>query len=79
MPFNFNSPEYLSHHGTRKNQVSLVSRASPAHIISPLEVKDEWSDHYFMSGRHENKAIGRNAINGKVNYLQISVNHILFM
>ena len=36
MPFNFSSSEYLSHHRTRKNQVSPVSRASPAHIISPL-------------------------------------------
>ena len=30
MPFNFNSPEYLSHHRTRKNRVSPVSQASPA-------------------------------------------------
>ena len=37
MPFNFSSPEYLSHHRTRKTQVSPVSRASPAHIISPLD------------------------------------------
>ena len=36
MPFNFSSPEYLSHHRTRKNQVSPVSRASPAHMNSPL-------------------------------------------
>ena len=32
MPFNFSSPEYLSHHyRTRKYRVSPVSRASPAH------------------------------------------------
>ena len=36
MPFNFISPEYLSHHRTRKNRVSPVSRASPAHMNSPL-------------------------------------------
>ena len=35
MPFNFSSPEYLSHHRTRKNRVSPVSRASPAHMNSP--------------------------------------------
>ena len=35
MPFNFSSPEFLSHHKTRKNRVSPVSRASPAHINSP--------------------------------------------
>ena len=33
MPFNFSSPEYLSHHRTRKNRVSPVSRASLAHIL----------------------------------------------
>ena len=38
MPFNFSSPEYLSHHRTRKNRVSPVSRASPAHVNSPLEL-----------------------------------------
>ena len=31
MPFNFSSPEYLSHHRTPKNR---VSRASPAHMNS---------------------------------------------
>ena len=36
MPFNFSSPEYLNHHGTRNNRVSPVSRASPAHMNSPL-------------------------------------------
>ena len=36
MPFNFSSPEYSSHHRTRKNRVSLVSRVSPAHMNSPL-------------------------------------------
>ena len=36
MPFNFSSPEYLSHHRMRKNR---VSRASPAHMNSPLEEK----------------------------------------
>ena len=35
MPFNFSSPEYLSHHRTRKNRVSPVGRASPAHMNSP--------------------------------------------
>ena len=34
MPFNFSSPDYLSHHRTRKNRVSPVS---PAHVNSPLE------------------------------------------
>ena len=36
IPFNFSSPEYLSHHRTRKSRVSPVSRASPAHMNSPL-------------------------------------------
>ena len=36
MPFNFSSPEFLSHHRTRKNRVSPVSRASPAHMNSLL-------------------------------------------
>ena len=36
MPFNFSSPEYLSPHKRRKNRVSSVSRASPAHTNSPL-------------------------------------------
>ena len=35
MPFNFSSPGYLSHLKTRKNRVSPVSRASPAHMNSP--------------------------------------------
>ena len=38
MPFNFSFPEYLSHHRTRKNRVSPVSRASPAHMNSPYEM-----------------------------------------
>ena len=38
MPFNFSSPEFLSHHKMRKNRVSSVSRASPAHMNSPLVV-----------------------------------------
>ena len=38
MPFYFSSPGYLSHLKTRKNRVSPVSRASPAHMNSPLEV-----------------------------------------
>ena len=37
MPFNLSSPEYLSHHRTRNNRVSPVSRASPAHMNSPLK------------------------------------------
>ena len=37
MPFNFSSPEYLNPHKRRKNLVSPVSRASPAHMNSPLE------------------------------------------
>ena len=36
MPFNCSSPEYLSHHRTPQNRVSLVSQASPAHMNSPL-------------------------------------------
>ena len=36
MPFNFSLPEYLSHYRTQKNRVSPVSRASPAHMNSPL-------------------------------------------
>ena len=44
MPFNFSSPEYLSHHRTRKNRVSPVSRASPAHMNSPLICN---SKHYY--------------------------------
>ena len=38
MPFNFSSSEYLSPHKGRKNWVSPVSRASPAHMNSPLVV-----------------------------------------
>ena len=38
MPFNFSSPEYLSPHKRRKNGVSPVSRASPAHMNSPLGI-----------------------------------------
>ena len=37
MLFNFSSPEYLSHHRTRKNRVSPVSQASPAHMNSPYK------------------------------------------
>ena len=37
MPFNFSSPEYLGPHKRRKNRVSPVSRASPAHMNSPYE------------------------------------------
>ena len=36
MPFHFSSPEYLSHHRPRKNRLSPVSRASPAHMNSPI-------------------------------------------
>ena len=39
MPFNFSSPEYLSHHRTQKNRVSPVSRASPAHMNSPIKIE----------------------------------------
>ena len=46
MPFNFSSPEYLSHHRTRKNRVSPVSRASPAHMNSPLVF---FIDQYYLS------------------------------
>ena len=35
IPFNFSSPEYLIPHKRRKNRVSPVSRASPAHMNSP--------------------------------------------
>ena len=37
MPFNFSSPEFLSHHRRRKNRDSPVSRASPAHMNSTLD------------------------------------------
>ena len=37
IPFNFSSPKYLSHHRTRKNRYSPVSRASPAHMNSPYD------------------------------------------
>ena len=46
MPFNFSSPEYLSHHRTRKNRVSPVGRASPAHMNSPLVF---FIDQYYLS------------------------------
>ena len=36
MPFNFSSPEFLSHSKLRKNQVSPVRRASSAHMNNPL-------------------------------------------
>ena len=39
MPFNFSSFEYLTHQRTRKNRVSPVGRASPAHMNSPLVLK----------------------------------------
>ena len=39
VPFNFSPPEYLSHHRTRKNRVSPVNRASPAHMNSPLSIQ----------------------------------------
>ena len=37
MPFNFSSPEYLSHPRTRKSRVSSarLAGASPAHMNSP--------------------------------------------
>ena len=38
MPLNCSSPEYLTHHRTRKNRVSPVSWASPAHMNSSLEI-----------------------------------------
>ena len=41
MPFNFSSPEYLSPHKRRKNLVSPVSRASPAHMNSPLVIQED--------------------------------------
>ena len=41
MPFNFSSPEYLSHHRTRKNRVS------PAHMNSPLDVREKPSGSKF--------------------------------
>ena len=37
MPFNCSSPEFLRQYKTGKKQVSPVSRASPAHVIGPLE------------------------------------------
>ena len=37
MPFNFPLPEDLSHSKLRKNQVSPVSRASPAHMNSLID------------------------------------------
>ena len=38
IPFNFSSPEYLIPHKRRKNRVSPVSRASPAHMNSPIDI-----------------------------------------
>ena len=38
MPFNFSSSEYFSPHKRRKNRVSPVSRASPAHVNSLLVI-----------------------------------------
>ena len=37
MPFNFSASEFLNPHKKRKNLVSPVSRASPAHMNSPLD------------------------------------------
>ena len=52
MPPNFSCPKYLSHHRTRKNRVSPVSRASPAHMNSPLESfgpsEPKTFDSYFL-------------------------------
>ena len=50
MPFNFSSPEYLSHHKRRKNRVSPVSRASPAHMNSPLGA-------YYMEASYPAKRV----------------------
>ena len=44
VPFNFSSPEYLSPHKRRKNRVSPVSRASPAHMNSPLKDRVTFDD-----------------------------------
>ena len=49
MAFNFNSPEYLSHHRTRKNRVSPVSRASPAHMNNPLGPVYTYTDSFVSA------------------------------
>ena len=55
MPFNFSSPEYLSPHKRRKNWVSPVSRASPAHMKSPSVVPSI----IYGQGRNLNNNWGR--------------------
>ena len=68
MPFNFSSPEFLSHGKLRKNQVSPVSRASPAHMNSPLTsfARSVWESialsfynrQYFPLQTEQTKLIG---------------------
>ena len=56
MPFNFSSPEYLSPHKRRKNRVSPVSQASPAHMNSPLpEVSTQKMGENWANLSHCNK------------------------
>ena len=57
MPFNFSSPEYLIHHKTRKNRVSPVSRASPAHMNSPLGLMTELLRIHFKLFLHREKPL----------------------
>ena len=54
MPFNFSSPEYLSHQRTRKNR---VSRASPAHMNSLLVFLYLSSTLNFINYRFKHVAI----------------------
>ena len=54
MPFNFSSPEFLSYQRTRKNRVSPVSRASPAHMNSPLVVESMFKITFKTSNRRKN-------------------------
>ena len=66
MPFNFSSSEYLSHHRTRKNRVSPVSRASPAHMNSPLLME------YFLTWQFQFRRLELRAIYTVVCHLPVA-------
>ena len=66
MPFNFSSPEYLSHHRTRKNRVSPVSRASPAHMNNPYEITGNSFEN--IPTNHNSVLLGNYL---HINYIQI--------
>ena len=65
MPFNVSSSEYLCPHKRRKNWVSPVSRASPAHMNSPwliLFIVEEDAPYTFLRKWGMNMNTCRNGI-----------------